>query len=403
MVTQPDWIFFLSAFFSLLGMIVSVILFITNRIASFSPRILAAIIFSVSFTLLNYGLFFSHLYISWPFLWRSPVFFTVCMPPLIFIYVRSILNQEFKFQKWDFLFLIPAILYTLQFIPVYLMPEQEKLIVIKKALNDRLVYAREEDAMLPPGLGIMFRLVYGLCMVSGSFILLIKRRKSIHKSTIEQNKEIYHWLIYFTIIMSATYLILIIEYIFQISRYIDIYRLIITTVSLTVLFICFYLLIKPNILYGLKGWLQEPEPIIIKEGILDAEKPFQESKKITLTREQGFLYRQAIEKHFQDSKPYLKPGYTIRDLSVELNIPAYLLSSFINQEYGKNFNELINDERVDYLEAVIKKSPDHFQFTLEALGQKAGFKSRTAFISAVKKKTGKTPSELFGRGGGELQ
>jgi AraC-like DNA-binding protein len=46
---------------------------------------------------------------------------------------------------------------------------------------------------------------------------------------------------------------------------------------------------------------------------------------------------------------------------------------------------------------MVRDSEDAFQYTLEALGKMAGFNSRTAFIAAVKKKTGKTPSELFNR------
>jgi YesN/AraC family two-component response regulator len=87
----------------------------------------------------------------------------------------------------------------------------------------------------------------------------------------------------------------------------------------------------------------------------------------------------------------------ISDLSRELNLPAYMLSAFINQEYGKNFNELINEYRVNYLVNEMKSSLDHSQYTLEAMGNLAGFNSRAAFIAGVKKTTGKKPSEVFGR------
>jgi AraC-like DNA-binding protein len=73
------------------------------------------------------------------------------------------------------------------------------------------------------------------------------------------------------------------------------------------------------------------------------------------------------------------------------------LSAFINQEYRKNFSEFINDIRVSYLVDLIQENPEYLnKYTLEVLGQMAGFKSRTTFILAVKRKTGKTPSEIFG-------
>jgi AraC-like DNA-binding protein len=145
------------------------------------------------------------------------------------------------------------------------------------------------------------------------------------------------------------------------------------------------------------GWFQETE-----EASTEMVNPVQDTvietpKRNTLSIEQGRAYKEALENHFQTNLPFRKNGYTISDLSRELNIPSYLLSGFINQEYGKNFNELVNEFRVDYLVGLLKKSPDYLQFTFEALGKEAGFNSRAAFISAVKKRTGKTPSELFGR------
>lgn len=215
----------------------------------------------------------------------------------------------------------------------------------------------------------------------------------------EQNREIFHWLLFLTIVMSTSFFVLIFEFMFQISRYFELYRLMSVTVSGTLLFICFYLLLKPNILYGLKGWLQYAEPISRAEPLQEVVPVAQEQKKQSLTLEQGLAFKTIIEKHFQENSPFLKSGYAISDLHKETGIPTYLLSAFINQEYGKNFNEFINEYRVVHLDNLTRQSSEYRQYTLEALGRMAGFRSRTAFIAAVKKKTSKTPSEFFGKMG----
>ena len=105
----------------------------------------------------------------------------------------------------------------------------------------------------------------------------------------------------------------------------------------------------------------------------------------------------SIKNHFKNNKPFLATGYKIKDLSQELKTPIYLISSFINQEYGKNFNELINEYRVDYITDLLNESPDSQNFTLEALAKSAGFNSRNTFIEAVKKKSGMTPLNYFSK------
>jgi AraC-like DNA-binding protein len=101
-----------------------------------------------------------------------------------------------------------------------------------------------------------------------------------------------------------------------------------------------------------------------------------------------------LENHLVVNSPYRKTGYTISDLSNEVSIPSYLLSAFINQEYGKNFNELINEYRVDFFLDLVKQPDANSQYKLEALGKEAGFNTRASFIRAVKKKTGLTPSDF---------
>jgi AraC-like DNA-binding protein len=156
---------------------------------------------------------------------------------------------------------------------------------------------------------------------------------------------------------------------------------------------CIFLFLQPNLLYGLTGWFQEANESTISEPeIAIAQEP---TPSNTFSKETERSYRALLESHLTNQQPFLKVGYKIGDLSKELDIPTYILSAFINQAYGKNFNEWVNEYRVHYLKGLLQKNPDFRKYTFEALGNLAGFNSRTTFIAAVKKTTQKTPSEFF--------
>jgi AraC-like DNA-binding protein len=150
-----------------------------------------------------------------------------------------------------------------------------------------------------------------------------------------------------------------------------------------VLFVSLSLLSNPSLLYGINN---------NSKSLPESKK---EKKVANLTLDQKAIFKETVELHFNQNSPFIKSGYTINDLSSEVHIPVYLLSSFINEEYQTNFNDWINDYRIDYLTNLLKTSPKHLKFTLESLGNQVGFSSRSAFNIAIKKRTGKTPSEFF--------
>jgi AraC-like DNA-binding protein len=307
------------------------------------------------------------------------------------------LDQSFGFRRWDFLFFVPAVLYTLQFIPFYSLPATEKISIIKVALQSKSIGAKEPEGLLPQGLGFLIRMVYSLVLIFLTFVLMFRWKSSSRGQLlkIHENREIYTWLVFLSIVLSATFLSLIIGHIFLLSHFFEQYRISSLILTFTIFFICIYLLFKPNILYGLKGWVSLP----VLENI-ETRSVFEEESDVqrhSFSQDQIVAYHKLFENHFKDKSPFLKHRYSIKDLSNELKIPSYLLSAFINQEFGKNFNEFINDSRVSYLVDFAKQNPDALQqYTLEVLGQMGGFKSRASFIAAVKRKTGKTPSEVFG-------
>jgi AraC-like DNA-binding protein len=283
----------------------------------------------------------------------------------------------------------------LTMVPFLILDSPHKLEFLEKLMSDHSLIPKEPEGSLPKGWGFLFRTGYGLIMAFAQYALLAKTRESIlmGRDPVKQNRDTFNWLFYFTLVMFFSYLLLFLETVLHVSSFIDLNSLIILTISANVFFICTYLLVRPNILYGMTGWLQEQ----VNEEGPQAELVAQSSraKRTTLSLDQKREYKAALQNHFREKRPFLRVGYKIGELSSELDIPGYQLTAFINQEYGKNFNELINDHRLDYLEEMLQSSPDNYQYTLEALGNMAGFNSRSTFIAAVKKKTGKPPVEYF--------
>lgn len=107
---------------------------------------------------------------------------------------------------------------------------------------------------------------------------------------------------------------------------------------------------------------------------------------------------EAINRQLADlmetEKPFLKQGYSLKDLAGQLQIPAYQLSAFINMETGMSFNEMINKRRIGYCQEVIKLG-EADQLNIYGLGGKCGFNNRNTFTIAFKKYTGVTPSEFL--------
>jgi AraC-like DNA-binding protein len=378
---------------AIIGLMVAAILYFLNRESSFSARLLAGYLLSISVISLFSALYHTNFFLFFPHVPRTMVFLSLSASPFAYLYVRSVLRQQYAWTKSDFLFFIPAVLYTINMIPFYAMPRDEKLVIIRQQLADNSIIALEPEGWLPQGWGIILRMVYGVVLASFQVKMLVNWRKKNSEKLIPQNQAMFRWLIGFTMLVLSSFIILLIEYAFQISYFFDFYRLITLTMTVSICITCIFLFLQPNLLYGLTGWFQEANESTISEPEIAIAQETTPSN--TFSKETERSYRALLESHLTNQQPFLKVGYKIGDLSKELDIPTYILSAFINQAYGKNFNEWVNEYRVHYLKGLLQKNPDFRKYTFEALGNLAGFNSRTTFIAAVKKTTQKTPSEFF--------
>jgi AraC-like DNA-binding protein len=92
-------------------------------------------------------------------------------------------------------------------------------------------------------------------------------------------------------------------------------------------------------------------------------------------------------------EPYLDPEITLEKLSSIIDVPKHHLSQVINQKMGKNFNDLINEKRVEKARILLKDT-EMDKFTIAAIAFEAGFNSLSSFNDVFKKYTGKTPSKF---------
>ena len=83
---------------------------------------------------------------------------------------------------------------------------------------------------------------------------------------------------------------------------------------------------RPDILYGVKPDKGEES----------------QTKSPPLQEADIHLYINRMEQYFDESKPYLQQDLSLNSLAESLDIPRNKLSWLINQHYGMNFNEFIN-------------------------------------------------------------
>lgn len=90
---------------------------------------------------------------------------------------------------------------------------------------------------------------------------------------------------------------------------------------------------------------------------------------------------------------YLNQDLTLHSFANDIHVSARIISSCINQNLGLNFNEWVNNYRVDHALKMIQSDRTN-QLSIEGIGLDSGFKSRSAMYASFKKKLGYSPGHF---------
>lgn len=95
-------------------------------------------------------------------------------------------------------------------------------------------------------------------------------------------------------------------------------------------------------------------------------------------------------KGMKEEKWFQNPSLSLCALAENVNISSNKLSWLLNERIGQNFNEYINNLRLENFKE-LALNPAHSHFTFLALAYDSGYNSKTVFNAYFKKSEGMTP------------
>ena len=325
----------------------------------------------------------------------TPIF--LLTGPMLFFYVRGVLRDDYKFEKFDWLHFIPAFILLINILPHLFSSYAFKLSFAERVLMNPAEILNNINLFVPSKFNFFLRPIIGLMYVGVCMRLMLLKFK-FEKPENKQSLLIYRWLsllIFNTLLVYVSFLIFTI-FSFQTLDYKmaevrGYYFLNISLIGL-VLFNT-TLLFFPNILYGL------PQLDFLLPNRMKAAVSVAESKKMVKSFEISEGKLQLLHDKIETyslTKPYLNPEFSLSVMSASTDIPVHHLSYYFNEHMNVNFNTWKNDLKINFVIEQIEKGNNQL-LTLDALSKQAGFVSRTTFLNAFKQKTGLTPSEYLNR------
>lgn len=352
-------------FASLQGIILALILTLKQKGIKAANRILAGILFYISFAIIFHSL--SHARVL-PFLTTHTIFIgiaSVIISPLLYFYVIALTSYHFRFSVKDGRHFIPFVFCIFLGI-IFLFSELD---FVKLEFVDAHLFHET--------ISIISLLVYAV------YILLANIRLFEYSKTIKDNFSNVERinLIWLRILILLLTLFFVFAVVMDLFFFIDNWDYIWLASSIIIYFISYFGLVQPVIFSG-------PH---IKSSVLIKRKN-KKYMKSSLSEEQAERHLKLLKSVMDEKNRFLCRDLNLSKLADELGISIHHLSQIINEKLETNFYDFINSYRINEAKKRLI-NPRNNHLSIAAIGYDVGFNSISAFNAAFKKFTGLTPSQ----------
>lgn len=398
---------------SLLGLFLPLVLLYFNKGYRTANRYLAAFLFFSALYLLENFYFFYGESLTLIAFFTTTHAFIYLIGPFAFFYLRSILKDNNKLSKTDYLHFAIFVISLIGYTPYFFTNWDYKLLIAQNMLGENWdisqfhinkIFVHEVDQVL----NVLHTYFYSISL----WYLLWYYKKPANRSIIhtKQYKLIHNWLltfasiftliaINFTVAMAGIWLY------DEKSLFLEHTGIALLFASLIYIGMNMVILFFPHIMYGL------PLDLILKEAsriikpsqsddsfIQVGNDLIKESLVMPISKSEPQLFTDEyivfIEEYLKrevDKKSYLNPVFKLIQISIESGIPAHHLTYFFNDIKKISFSDWRNSLRIIEAKILIRQGENE-NFTLQSISLRCGFSSQNTFIRAFKNATGTTPS-----------
>jgi AraC-like DNA-binding protein len=314
-------------------------------------------------------------------LFYTPFIHALFFGPLFYLYLKSLTNVQYQLTRRDWLHFIPGALYLMWCL----------ILVITDQLIVGHYYLMNGET--DPDFDAWYGWAWGASILIYLILAIRYYRQYIIFSDFEfsfADAASFKWLRNFLYAFALLTMLLLSEHI--VSLFIELVYVRSWYYFFAFALITYYMAIsaysaKPIIKLNFERSLLTTytEPLQLIAGTVDVSY-----------EDQSWMdeWKCKVDELMTVKKIYLEPELTLTELAKKVGTNASLLSKVINGVYDKNFNDYINEFRVQ--EAIrLLQTPAYQNFTLLAIAYEAGFNSKSTFNRAFRKVTGKNPKDYM--------
>jgi AraC-like DNA-binding protein len=340
-----------------------------NRAAT---RLLAAFMLT-SAVLLSGSLLNSTKYVlAYPHLTQVATPFHFLFAPILFLYVQSLTCGEWRFRKRELWHFVPFLLCAAYYVPLYASGEAHKINYMLEAFRN-----------YPP---IEWRIRWGLLLVQSlPYLALTLKQFAERNREFKDNPsaEAGFKLFWLRTLMSIV-LVIVCAGLFRLFFGFTLGTMLLVPLCFTgMVYVAGYMALKhPDALTGGRA-----------APVADDTPAVRKYEKSALAPERGDAYLKQLLDFMEKEKPYRDGELTIQKLAEMLSIQVNHLSQIINEKLGQNFFDFVNGYRVKEVQKLLV-DPAKKHYTILAIAEEVGFRSKSAFNAVFKKHTSMTPTEF---------
>ena len=288
----------------------------------------------------------------------------------VYFYVLSLTDSKRRFTPQDFLFFIPAILYLIFRFALF-------------AQNLEFKNRFNENYYVPIAAPLIFvtEFVWNIIFLYFSIKHYKKYRAWLDENFSDTEKIKFDWVgnflyVFTFVLVSGAIFDFTDSFIFNLS-YIQYFYF-----ELIMAFTTYYLAIA--------GYLHSEA---IELGFTETESRRAEPRKTLLSENDLQLLKTKLQNLMEKEKPFLDSQLTLSNLAKQIGVNTTALSFVINNGFGKNFNDFVNEFRVAEVKNKLNEGAAE-NLNLLGIALDSGFNSKATFNRAFKKFTGISPKEF---------